>query len=653
MIEVQSPIAHPREPAILSFARSALWTGEGLTFGRMLLYGAMVCFVYSVLAVLIHGVTLDQDLVPAQVIAGAVHYPPGHPHGIFYPRVFNLPTYFLAGLWKLIPSAVFLSALRNCVFVFLSVFVPFAMTVVLTHRPGWGFIAATLSLSETAREFQGTYPIFFYPEFASDGHIGAHMAVLIVVLLLGGAWRWGGFFLGLLPAIHPTMAAIVWPWSICYFYLAAHRIAAGEKRRLYLFICGGLAVCGALACLVFWSASNAGSPPPYESHANGGIIYHLFEATTDTHRRPLPMSSLGYSIHPLALFALIGLLFWKPRSEFGASDEREKALGLLVIGILVWAYVYLGSAYFHNSSGRLAQWVQISMPGRFSNLTALLIIPLSIAQIARSDRAPILCTVLLLLQAGFGLWDRDYLRMNLLFVILGAAFATHAYLSGKGLARWKALLALGIVAVPSAFLYFARGEKGIVYLCFGLLLATAVFYALRVNLPRWSLVASVLLAVVPSLAVPLKQLDGQHITPYDHQLSAWLTEHAAPDEPIITPMGPLSEFQLKTGHPVMMEVETLYLMTYMPALAPVIGDMARDLYGVDYSDPSQLARVTTNGRIFLGSTPVSKAWQSKTAEDWKHAGQKYNFRLVLSLNIVPIPLKPVLPGPRWTLYVIE
>jgi hypothetical protein len=618
-----------------------------------LVTGAIVWFVYSVLVVLIHGVTLDQDLVPAQVIAGAVHYPVGHPHGIFYPRVFNLPTYFLAWLWTLLPNAVLLSALRNCVFVFLSTFVPFAMTVVITHRPGWGFIAATLSLSETAREFQGTYPIFFYPEFASDGHIGNHIAVLIVVLLLGGVWRWGGFFLGLLPAIHPTMAAIVWPWSICYFYLAAPRMGSDEKRRLLLSICGGLAVCGALACFMFWSASNQGAPPPYNSQLNGGIIYRLFEATTDTHRRPLPLSSLGYTIHPAALFALIGLLFWKPRSELRASSERQTALGLLMIGILTWAYVYLGSAFFHNSSGRLAQWVQISMPGRFSNLTALMIIPLSMALIARSDRAPILCSVLLLLQAGFGLFDRDYLRMNLVFVILGAVFATSACLSGKGTARWKAVLALGIVAGPAAFLYFARAQRGIIYLCIGLLIGMAALYARRVTLPRWSLAVLVLLAMVPSLAIPMKQLDGQHITPYDHQLNAWLREHAAPDEPILTSMGPLSEFQVKTGHPVMMEAETLYLMTYMPALASIIGAMARDLYGVDYSDPSQLSRATTHGQIFLGSAPVSKAWQSKTADDWKRVGRKYNFRLVLSLNTAPLPLLPVLPGPRWTLYSIE
>ena len=243
--------------------------------------------------------------------------------------------------------------------------------------------------------------------------------------------------------------------------------------------------------------------------------------------------------------------------------------------------------------------------------------------------------------------------MTLLFVILGAAFATNAYLSGKGAERRKSILALAIVAGPATFLYFARAEKGIVYLCFGLLLATAVLYAQRVTLPRWSMPISLLLAIVPSLAIPMKQLDGQHITPYDHQLNAWLREHAAPDEPILTPMGPLSEIQVKTGHPVMMEVETLYLMTYMPTLAPVIGGMARDLYGVDYSDPSQLASVTTHGRIFLGSAPVSKAWQSKTADDWKRVGREYNFRLVLSLNTVPLPLSPVLPGPRWTLYSVE
>ena len=653
MIETTARSAHSEESAFLRVARCTLWSGEGVTLGRFLVAGALVWFLYGVLVVLVHGVTLDQDLVPAQVIAGAVRYPPGHPHEIFYHSLFNLPSYFLAWLWALTPSPMLISALRNYVFIFLSAFVPFSMTAVLTRRPGWGYIAATLSLSQAANAFHGTYPIMFYPDFDSDGHIGQHLAVLIVALLLGSVWRWGGFFLGLLPAIHPTMAAIVWPWSVCYFYMAARRTAAGEKRRTLLAIGGGLAVCGALACLIFLSVPNSGSPPPYDSHANGGLIYRLFETTSDVHRRPLPLSLPGYVIHPVALFAMIAVLFWKPRSDSGVKPGRETLLGLLVLGVFVWAYVCLGSAFIHSSYGWLAQWVRITMPGRFSNLTALMIIPLSVALAARSDRAPIIFTVLLLLQAVVAPIDGDFLRMNLLFVILGAAFATDAYLRWDGPARGKALLAPGILAGASAVLYFARAEKGIFGLCVGFLIAAAVLYARRMTLPGWSIQISVLLAMALCLSIPMKQDPGVRITAYDRQLNAWLAEHAAPGESILTPMGPAPELQVKTGHPVLMERESLVLMTYKPALAPVLGAMARDLYGVDYSDPSQLERLMTGGRISLGSTVVLKQWQSIPADKWRSLGHKYNFRLVLSLTTAPLDLTAVLPGKEWTLYSIE
>ena len=118
-------------------------------------------------------------------------------------------------------------------------------------------------------------------------------------------------------------------------------------------------------------------------------------------------------------------------------------------------------------------------------------------------------------------------------------------------------------------------------------------------------------------------------------------------------MGPAPEIQAKTGHPVLMERESLVLMTYKPALAPVLSAMARDLYGVDYSDPSQLECFMTLGRIDLGSKAVLKQWQSITADKWRSVGHKYNFRLVLSLTTTPLNLTAVLPGKDWTLYSIN
>src|SRR5215472_6862846 len=104
--------ATPNAAPLRGYWWRLFWTGEGVNIGRILASGAAVWFAYAILTVLVHGVVMDQDLVPAQVIAGAVRYPPGHPHEIFYSQVFNLPSYVLAGLWRAIPDVIVLSALR-------------------------------------------------------------------------------------------------------------------------------------------------------------------------------------------------------------------------------------------------------------------------------------------------------------------------------------------------------------------------------------------------------------------------------------------------------------------------------------------------------------------------------------------------------------
>ena len=58
--------------------------------GRILAYGAVLWLAFSLIAIWFHGVAVDQDLVPAQILAGAVHYPAGHPHDIAYRKTFNL-----------------------------------------------------------------------------------------------------------------------------------------------------------------------------------------------------------------------------------------------------------------------------------------------------------------------------------------------------------------------------------------------------------------------------------------------------------------------------------------------------------------------------------------------------------------------------------
>jgi len=283
----------------------------------MFMGGALVWGVYSVIQILINGIVLDESLAPAQIIAGAVQYPAGHPHQIYYLRAYNLFHYLAAGVWAIEPAPLAISAARNFLFLFSSLFAPFAITVLLTRRPLWGHIAATLTVAEVALRFESVYPMWVFPSGNSNGHLGLHAAIFIIVLLLARLWRTGGLLLGLLPALHPAMPLVIWPWSGAYLLFSRELNCRREKVRLLLATALGLGVCAALALIIFIRAANAGAVPPYNvqpnDQMNGELIHRQFTATTDVHRRLAPLWWYGYSVGPVALFIIGLLLLWNPK----------------------------------------------------------------------------------------------------------------------------------------------------------------------------------------------------------------------------------------------------------------------------------------------------------------------------------------------------
>lgn len=281
-----------------------------------------------------------------------------------------------------------------------------------------------------------------------------------------------------------------------------------------------------------------------------------------------------------------------------------------------------------------------------------MVVPLSVAVVARSVHTPWICAALLSMQATLAPLYPAILRKDFIYVIWAAALVCSLCEHWSERPRAIALVAPGLLVGVAGARYFVRGELGVVFLFLGLLAWAGAYFARRYPPPAWCLYTMGLLTLVLSLAIPLKQKPGQRFTSFDHQVSVWLSMHTTPDEPILTPIGPLSEVQPRTGHPVMMELETIFLMAYQPALAPVIGDMARDFYGIDYADSSRLASMTIANHVVVGSKPLRRSWQSKTLTDWEVLASKYNFRLVLSPSRVPLCLTPVLSGPKWTLYTI-
>jgi hypothetical protein len=153
-------------------------------------------------------------------------------------------------------------------------------------------------------------------------------------------------------------------------------------------------------------------------------------------------------------------------------------------------------------------------------------------------------------------------------------------------------------------------------------------------------------------AARIDQVDWDQISEDDLTFRTWLSENAAADEPVLAAIFPRVELQAKTRQPVLLELETLFLMTYIPTLAPRIGTMVHDLYGVDYEDAAAVARMCPGGLVRPWCDVWKDAWKTRTPEQWGELARKYRFRLVIAPAEFEVDLPMLLQTSQANLYEI-
>jgi hypothetical protein len=171
------------------------------------------------------------------------------------------------------------------------------------------------------------------------------------------------------------------------------------------------------------------------------------------------------------------------------------------------------------------------------------------------------------------------------------------------------------------------------------------------------LAAAVVVAAIVGLRGPYVangwDAGSDRMSPWDARLAAWLAANATPGEPLLTPVWPPTALQAKTGHPVLIDSLTLLTMTYMPPLAPPIGTMVRELFGIDYADAAQMRRIVDAEGFLRPANPAwLAAWTARDCPEWVSLGARYGVRLVLSPHAAALHLPPRLASDAWTLYAI-
>jgi hypothetical protein len=647
-----------------------------------LLVGSACWAAFAVVAVALNGVVMDEATVPAQIISGAVKYPGGHPHDIYYKTVYSFTHVAAAGFLSLWNSDLALSAVRNWLFLTLSLVTPFAVTLALTRRASWGHVAAALTLLGGHLLYQGVYPMWVFPNYYSQGHVGMHLALLAGALIVARVWRAGGLLAGMMPAMHAAMALTVWPWLAGYLLL--RRITGGAVivPRLLAGLGIGVLFSVGVAFLIPLISGPAAPVAPYDTLAGADLARAGFQAFTDAHRLEPGFMTRGYLLNPVAFLALSYVLLWATRSSERTSTERSvDVVAILGLGFCSMAIVY-GVWVVQAVFGGLPEIVAMAMPWRFSNVTATLLVPVSVAAIAaliaRMDERDALVarTVVALMVAVFGVAmggllgfsGRLAVERQMLAVLWGLPFGLGLWVIRSTPGRMGHLL-LPMMGIMTAAAPFWGDSKAALYLAVattacviaasaGRLLAAGAPGRLLSRTSSLVMTAAIVACAAGMLTARVvdasnsSEVDWDRISTDDVTIDRWLAENAGADEPVLAAIYPRVELQAKARQPVLLELETLFLMTYLPNLAPQIGTMVRDLYGVDYEQADAVARQCRSGLVRPWCQVWTDAWKGRTRDQWIELARKYRFRFVVAPAEFGVDLPMRLQTARANVYEI-
>jgi hypothetical protein len=634
--------------------------------------------LYALAYLLLNGAIVDETVVSAQILTGAVDYPAGHPHELFHRQALSLTNHVSAAIAWVLPGYEAVSFVRNFLFLFLSGFVPYLVGTLLTGRWIWGLCASALVLADCAWILRGVYPTFVFPTFYSHGHIGAYGALLVVCLLVTRRWRLGGLLLGLFPGIHLLLAALLWAWGALWLGLTRARPRGAELRRLLVWLAGGLAAC-LVSFLGSWLAGVEGPASDVWRVAQGGEqVRENFIAFTDIHRQMPAAGSARFQLGYLGNSVIFGtgallLLVYLRRQ---GSARFGTALGIVGFALLALVCVW-GSRAWYELFGGLPDAVETAMPNRLSNLAAVLVIPVFVAGLREScaQAPPRIRRLALLLIAALVLgaaaltfarwypsriWVGKNFRLLPLYGLLAAGLAAATVLSGSRVLRGVALLAAAAIAWLLADQRDLVGNESMPVFLGGFLAALALF-RLQPGHPSAEpgrivgvLLPAALCLLCMAAALRTRQADeASTYTLFDRELCAWLDEHARPDEMLLPPLLPRTQLQAKSSHPVLLELGTLWLMPYFPELSSVIGRMTAELYGVDYSDRAGLEELAEDGYLGQYAPVWRRAWTQRSTAQWTALGQRWGFRLVVAPADWPLALEPALVADGWALYSLS
>ncbi|HKT80003.1 MAG TPA: hypothetical protein VJP86_07265, partial [Vicinamibacterales bacterium] len=334
----------------------------------------------------------------AQVVAGIVKYPAGNPFYIYHTKLWTILHQICAVALLAGVSEITLSRVLSGVIGMVSIQALSLCTYAFCRRPwlsiGSGlFVLATRSASNGAN-----YPILLMATEHTYGALGLSTFALAGAALGAGLPGLGGFLVGLMPSIHPSLGLWLWIivllavlWDVAY--------ARAEFARAFWWFAAGAAIT-TISLVVQLTVTY---DVPKIDPAEAAKYFYAFVNFWDVHRSSVNINGLAVLVNRVVLG--VGIL-WLLMFRSQLPRQAAFLLRMMVIG----AAVGIAMAYASwIPPDRIPLSVLTVMPTRVLNFNGMIVVAALIGLIARYEEKWSAALLLVLLLGGLLLSNRSML----------------------------------------------------------------------------------------------------------------------------------------------------------------------------------------------------------------------------------------------------
>lgn len=559
--------------------------------------------------------TWTDNVESAQVLAGLVKYNSAtNPMYIYHRSAYSLLIQGAALLLRLgvsdwatsvlfsgAQSAIGFSALALCTFaisrnIFSSLLTPFVL-LRLSLSP-----SATSGIYLSALHGHN-YPILFPTHASLYGLLGLFLTLLIISLIALRRNTWGLFLLGVIPAIHPSLALMCW-LAVGLGFVWERKSEIAQLRPFFKFFVGGLA----LFLLTFtWQQINnpsvaalSFSPPTKE--LVGDFLKYWDEHNAVVAPLTLPFF---FEVDLYLIILATSYLVAFPQPFF--SPGRFIAKALLGTTLVATLYTVLQSLFPFLLPVSLNDLLHKLLIYRWLNLN-------SVAMPA----------ILIGLLSGLALHNRNLIALTLLVIIAFGALSNN-------------LLSLSIAsATPYLQYYSSQNEKAWVLgalaksLLFPLAALGASYVTLKSTRPGflnvtypapWAKLLNpfLLVALVLLMVVSFSPFAFAKFTGTDENSTLLAKAGQAEGLMLSAPLWG-THIQTRMRRPLLLDLTQINLISYLPGTATTIEDILNIAYGLSLKDP----------RGYSSYDTLASIWSRRTLAEWQTLRQRFGVTHVIT-----------------------